>query len=397
VTYTRWFTAFILCLLIIGSSTAQDNAQPLILLIEGRFGSEGDLWEWTGGPTLRQKTHWEHNSEIRLSPLNNEIAYSSTAQNVVKANIDGLSGGRRPNNIWVIDTESDQAYRTADQPDDASFFVEGVPDKGLVRSSPMWSPDGAQIAWTERMYPDEILDSLMVYDRASQTTRLLSPDVSQYADPFYPLEGVWTDKGIIIYSDTYESGKNDLRALIFDPLTGQQKLSVSIALPRTDSRSLLPWMKMPAQYQGETWLAALYMLSETTMQCNLINLETGEIETCPALPIALIKEHAETSLIVTPFPQDKEFPVYGVVRSDGPLLLPSGNDRLFITRFALSPDGQAIAYQGYDMKTRKRDKTVFVWRDGVITEVPETGEPNDVTEFVWGATTWVIEFSALGQ
>src|SRR5687768_12651283 len=97
----RWLMSFLVCLLIIGSSIAQDEAAaPLILLIKGKFGGEGDLWAWAGGATLHQKTRWEHNSEIRLSPINDEIAYSSTAQNVVEANIEGLSGGRRPNNIW---------------------------------------------------------------------------------------------------------------------------------------------------------------------------------------------------------------------------------------------------------------------------------------------------------
>ncbi|MCZ7546936.1 MAG: hypothetical protein M5R40_26970 [Anaerolineae bacterium] len=193
------FLAVVLALAVGTSAGAQEEA-PAILLIDG------DLWSWLPpNGALRQLTTWGYNHEPVISPDGSRIAYNSAAEITVAAieREGGIGGGATPSNIWLMERATGEAFRVIDQPPDASLFVSGVPDKGVSRSTPTWSPDGAMLAWTELTYP-EGEHRLGVYDLASGQVRVMPLDIpEQYGVPT-PLWVAWGGGGIAVRSITVE-------------------------------------------------------------------------------------------------------------------------------------------------------------------------------------------------
>lgn len=404
-TYTRWLMGLLLGLMIIGSSAAQDASQPLVLLKANAEIGTGDLWEWTGGTNLRQKTQWGYNEELRLSPLNDEIAYHSWARLWVDhIQQNGMtSGGRFPGNIWIIANDSsDDGTRIGDQPAEAVITEQGVADNTLLRSAPMWSPDGTQIAWAEkREHAFEAPDTyrLVVYDKATQATRTLVEALPPQYGIDTGLEAYWVADSIVILSYP-ESAANlsDVSFLVFDATTGEQRFDIA-ASSFVEGEMYDPALAMPVEYMGKSWLGILHTYPEIFGQWNLIDVQTGEVvvpESEP--PSAVAAAQPDTSIEVgVHFASSGENILYFASRqSDGRQLELGLTEDQFIRNFALSPDGEAIAYQIYDRATDTYDSTVYVWHDGVVTQVPQTAD-SLITEFVWGATLWKIDFSALGQ
>lgn len=193
------FLAVVLALAVGTPAGAQEEA-PAILLIDG------DLWSWLPpNGALRQLTTWGYNHEPVISPDGSRIAYNSAAEITVAAieREGGIGGGATPSNIWLMERATGEAFRVIDQPPDASLFVSGVPDKGVSRSTPTWSPDGAMLAWTELTYP-EGEHRLGVYDLASGQVRVMPLDIpEQYGVPT-PLWVAWGGGGIAVRSITVE-------------------------------------------------------------------------------------------------------------------------------------------------------------------------------------------------
>src|SRR5258708_33613352 len=117
----------------IGTAQAQQPAQPLTLEISG------DYWTWSGAQSqLIRRTNWGYNLEPILSPDGKLVAYKSTAAlvvNAIKRNGPSI-GGDMPANIWVIDITNGNSQQIGKQPPGASFQVDGVRNKYVIRSNP---------------------------------------------------------------------------------------------------------------------------------------------------------------------------------------------------------------------------------------------------------------------
>lgn len=141
----------ILNLLVVGFggvtvSAAQTGEPPLIFMMDG------DLWSWNG-QALTQLTTWGHNERPVVSPNGRYFAYNSVARFVVEQG-RGYAGDP-PSNIWVGDVfapNSDGYFRVADQPANAGYNPDGS-IRGVLRSTPAWSPDGNRLAWSEVVLP----------------------------------------------------------------------------------------------------------------------------------------------------------------------------------------------------------------------------------------------------
>lgn len=107
--------------------------------------ANGDLFAWSQfGTPPEQLTFWGFNGGGLMSPDGTKIAFIS---------YDGVAGeeiasgerynefGDTPNNIWVMDIATREFQWINDQ--------TGGGDSGIVRSYPVWSPDGTRLAWTE--------------------------------------------------------------------------------------------------------------------------------------------------------------------------------------------------------------------------------------------------------
>jgi hypothetical protein len=389
-TFKRWLISLTLLLLFISSTFAQDAEQPIII-IKG-----GDLWDWTGGPALRQKTQWGYNSGIEISPITDEVAYSSVATVVVdhlrQAN-EGYAGAPLPNNLWVITIgSSDEAYRIADQPANASFMVPGVPDTTITRSGPIWSPNGQEIAWTEQITPGGLMYRVMIYDKATQTTRTLPTEIGT-EDKSLP--GIWTDAGLVMTTYTFNNSTITFEPtyVVLDPTTGEQKTMIKPMPILTANGTQRPMNAIPVQYEGGTWLAILYMGDlSTPSRWILYNLETGEQRDAPNPPTATrFFEDGHSAITVKAQILNNEVLSYDVFAPDGSWVQLTTNYQKYVSNFAISWDGQAIAYQLGTLGTVDRDSTIYVWRNGVIGTVPQTGGLGGAQEFAWAKATWFIK------
>jgi hypothetical protein len=188
------FIILISLLALVPAASAQFST-PLVITING------DFWTWYGDPSLPPVsiTQWGYNEPGVLSPDGGRIAYNSVAQIAVDAlnRVGPIGGGGLPSNIWVFDPISGSGTRLAEQPPDASFFTEGVADKGIVRSTPAWSPDGGRLAWAEQTYPDTV-GSIVVYDFASGASIIVASNLPPSIGVPAPKEVLWGQNGIVV-------------------------------------------------------------------------------------------------------------------------------------------------------------------------------------------------------
>jgi hypothetical protein len=181
---------WIILLLPLGSLNAQDEptTPPLI------FNTAGDLWRYdVESGTAEKFTDWGYNNMPLLHEATGLVAYNSLAQVWVEAieRGEGMSGSMA-SNIWVIDPLTQEAFRPADQPLDASIPA-GV---FILRSDPTWLPDGSKLAWGEYTLRGDLeAYSIAIFDRTSETTETFPlPETSYYGIPG-PLPVLWSPDG----------------------------------------------------------------------------------------------------------------------------------------------------------------------------------------------------------
>ncbi|MBL8117480.1 MAG: hypothetical protein JNJ78_08130, partial [Anaerolineae bacterium] len=134
----RWWWVVVLMLVTVSAARAQSDAGTLVLLIDS------DIYLWNEGdaaPVQVTDSGW---SQIpAISPDGRQVAYSTAAQVTLDAleRTGGFGGGGGlPSDIYVMELANGTATLVAGQAADASFMLEGVPDKGVTRGNPVWSP-----------------------------------------------------------------------------------------------------------------------------------------------------------------------------------------------------------------------------------------------------------------
>jgi hypothetical protein len=139
---------------------------PVILLLTGQKGSYGDIYTWNGASqSLKQLTSWGYNFAPHVSPDGKWLAYLSMSQTAVSAmaqeqavNVYAIS------NIWLYNLYTEEAVRIAEQPQNATIKSGNL----IYRGTPVWSPDGASIAWIES---DTHGERVAIYTLSSKNTR----------------------------------------------------------------------------------------------------------------------------------------------------------------------------------------------------------------------------------
>ncbi|MDX1990867.1 MAG: hypothetical protein SF029_00660 [bacterium] len=375
-------TLLILALMLGGTTAAQNPDAPLVIV------KNGDLWTWDGlSDSLTQITQWGFNEEIRVSPDATQIAYHSLAQVTVEAieREGGFGGGRLPGNIWIIDPLTGDGIRPGPQPTGASFFTPGVPDNVLYRSSPFWSPSGSQMAWTEyRSTTDFSQFNLIIYDVASSQSWIAASGLPPQVGAPAPMNGVWGTTGIVLFNTQLDpvSGEMVNGYLLYD---SQGNPMMDILLPADAERVIVE--EQLVTYNDTEYIAIRY----NTQEWDLLDLTTGELIPAPAEPIAVSAITLDTSLQIH---HGADTTVasrgYDILEADGtPLELPMPSGRVF-GRAALSPDGRAAAFQFMDAETGLMDAPVYIWREGILSLVPDIDGNDFVTELAWGPVKWII-------
>ena len=155
---------------------------PLIIAIAGNSGSgsvDADLWAWYGvGQPLKQLTHYGHNGIPVYSPDGKFVAYQSMAKELLPlfARGNGISG-ELDSDIWLLEVATDEAVALNAQPAGykATVKIDGTVDVGIIRSDPVWSPDGKFLAWTEADPTGQ--NRLMSYDLRQKQSKGLLLDI----------------------------------------------------------------------------------------------------------------------------------------------------------------------------------------------------------------------------
>jgi hypothetical protein len=389
----RLMVILLIALCFNGITQAQNASLPLVLEVDG------DIWTWKAGDAaLTRLTEWGYNSDLAVSPDGTQVAYYSLAQIVVEAieRDGGFGGGKLPGNIWVMETTTGEAYRAADQPAGASFFTPGVPDKAIVRSTPMWSPDGSKLAWTEYDYADEMNNPflrLVVFDTVSKTAQVIADDVPFPAGVPAAMNGDWTEAGIFLYHYMADPNTGNLSnaLLVYSP--DGTRLN-ELFYGETPDRIVA--MAVPVMYQNQTYLAALMLtIASNQREWQMIDpLEAGATwQPAPAVPerVARLNPNNSLRLMWSRPPAAENYPDTATIIEDGTPVnfdLASGT---WIFQPALSPDGKSVAFTIFDPQAGAHDPSVYVWdsQDDALLSVPVNPE-SFVHQIVWGAMVWEI-------
>ncbi|MCC6613808.1 MAG: hypothetical protein IT320_10045 [Anaerolineae bacterium] len=366
-------------LIVAGASLVNAQAEaPLIISLNG------DLWSWTGDPTQPPYalTSWGYNDPGVLSPDGTRIAYNSVAQFVVEAmgRVGSVGGGALPSNVWVINVGSGDGVRVAEQPGDASFFTEGVPDRGIIRSDPAWSPSGGQLAWAEETYPERI-NSIVVHDFAAGP-RVIASNLPPSAGVPAPKEVRWGQSGILV-RDTQASGDGSLVTTfsLYSPDGGL-----------FNTFQVGDGMRTPVFYAfmqagGREAIGVLFNDGVWT----LYDPFSGAAEVAAGIPEMFSLSNPGGSLALSPIINDAGGFTWRLFDPAGVTLAEFVSAPYFVPqRYALSPSGQAVAYSDYLEDQRIFSDNINVWQAGAITVIPDAVGFPLIGGLTWAPVGWRV-------
>ena len=319
------------------------------------------------------------------SPDSQHIAYISEPLMVAEGieRVGGVGGGTLPSHLWLCGIGSDGSELTliGDQPADASFMTENVPDKGVAHSIPVWSPDSTKIAWTELHYP-QTDNWLAIYDLASgEITRVVIPAVAPAGIPA-PLGALWGDYGIVIQWVEFAEDA-DFLPLVFAVFDSNGELMIQ-NLFQPQSSDEFPFRVIPLQNADRKLLALQFPMG----RWELLNIETGEPEPLSRDLYMEVRHPTNpegNSLVLVPDAGGSDR--WYLVDAQDLILDTQGLPVLFDIHLrdwvALSGKGEVAAITD----------AVHVWRDGKIFEIPATREvAENFVGMSWGAEDWQPRF-----
>lgn len=142
---------------------------------------------------------------MSLSPNSRYILYTP----IVEFPDSNGYAGPRLTDIYMIDLATGETRLIAGQPDDATTHAQGI-----YRGNPIWSPDGNQVAWTERLDESELYianletgEIRLVADRVpSQTLASSTASITLWSQ----------ENGIMIEHVVYDENLLNPRTVSFD-------------------------------------------------------------------------------------------------------------------------------------------------------------------------------------
>lgn len=354
---------------------AQTDDSPLFMIIDNQ------LWSWTPDDAAPQRvTDRPSVDDMVVSPDGTQLAFVGMADLTVEAiqRTGGFGGGGTPTDIWLLDIATGRIRHIAQQPPDASLMIQGVEDKGVSRSVPVWSPDGTRLSWAELVLPN--LDhQIVIYNVASNTIETTITDIPPQVGVPAPLELTWGEPGILYRSWSLNADGVQEDALVLHAPDGS--LISSILLDNSTRRVIdYLWVRIDEQefigirYNDDQW--------------EVMSPYTGSSQPLVEPPQAYSRL-APDALSLTFQGIEVEDWMWSAVSSAGSSVLQgNGNSP---SRITLSPSGQAVAFNDYLTQDRVYENIVQVWRDGQTLTVPEAPSQRFIMHLVWGPIAWRAE------
>jgi hypothetical protein len=369
------------CLVVVSSAArAQQTGLPLVALING------DLWAWReGDKALTRLTTDAQVQEISLSPDGTRLAYTAWAQitqDAVKRE-GGIAGGALPSDVWIYDRVTGSTLQVGGQPPGAAFFAPGVPDKAVIHGSPAWSPDGKRLAWSELTYPDS-KNSLAIYTPETDSSRRVVENLPDQAGVPVPMPVWWSEANVLVVRSTTLNASTQFEdaMLVYTPDGAPVN---AFTLTSGDDE---PLDFLPARSGGQPVMLVRFRLSgwQAIDPVSGTRAPAGPPQQASAYePDASLKVAFQSSGGASPF--NLSFQIRGTSQTQP--AIPLGP--LALARVTLSPDGQSVVYQPFDVGSGVSLDDIYVWRAGTTLPLPKAPtEPAIVQNFVWGPTVWLV-------
>jgi hypothetical protein len=361
----------------VGSAAAQSELPetPLVALVDN------NLYGWTPGESaLTQLTSTNYGLLPSVSPDATEIAYGVYAPITIDAvaRTGGIGGGSMPSDIWLLNSSTGETRPIAVQPENASFFTEGVDDYAISRSQPMWSWDGMMLAWAEHVYPLQQND-VMVHDFATGTSRVLYDAFPEQAMVSGPMSLTWVGPFVVVRSIGADASNNFTDT--FFVIGADGSLVQTIPMPEEINIQRFEMV----QQNGRAYLGVMGNDASWTLYDPVSGVQEplqGYVETFAWLA-------AETSLALEPRQDESGNPIWQAHDSLGRPVERYATARYYPTeRITLSPDGQTVAFAFYDADARVFEDTVRVQSGSTGGNMPDAVEDPFVWAFVWGPMSW---------
>ncbi len=348
---------------VVAQGDSQDQA-PLILWIRG------DLYSVTSFDAA--PVALTQNGTISrpvLAPDGQQIAYKAAAAVGMEAldRVDAngyIADIDLPGDIYLLDSAEGTPLKIAGQPVDASLLVSGTLDNATIRSTPVWSPDGSQIAWIEYAYPDG-QPALRVYNVATADTTTLVADIPAPTVQGAPPALRWGSGGIAVNASTDAAGEQDY--LLYDT-TGKLLSRPRLAAVPDDQVVDFAWVEGINQlgilYQSAGWI--------------LIDPASGVAQAAQNIPQITTAAAGSRTLR------------FGADATEGFFWEVVGTNAAAVgspAQVTLSPDGQQVAFIGFPSSG-----AVSIWQNDDTSAIPNTGSNLDelqVGALLWGYTYWI--------
>lgn len=362
-----------------------DNpAADLVVFVQG-----GNLWVWNVATGESQPITL--NTQIRgiaVSPAGGAVAVLDWAPISYDAveRVGGIGGGPLPSDISLINYVTlEPGYTIAPQPEDASFFTPNVMDNAILRSTPVWSPDGGSLAWAEVHYPSFTPESnrVMIYTVATGETRMLVSNLPESGGVPGPLDVKWGEGGFALLYYAFDPADASMRPHLLISDTNGTLLSDTL-IPEEET----------GVFQDYQWVtgstAPALLLTFADGHAELLDPTTGTHEPAPGTP----------QLYSTVFPDDSLALSYGAATGaadywnsfawtattpDGqPIALPVTAS---LGSVALDAGGQRIAYTN-------DHGGLSVWQGGQVIDMPGTLVVDPYAPVFWGPNGWRVGASS---
>src|SRR5690349_16947294 len=172
---------------------AQIAADPIYFLHDQM------LFRWTDAGLEPFGGQFPKTFSYSVSPIGDKLVYQSDSDLAVKTQAAECpcNGKEWPSNLRIVDLSSGYQTLIAGQPDGAQTAADEV-----LRSHPLWSPDGNMIAWAESQQNDSVL---VVFNLITQETKVVAHHLPVPKNGTSVLSSLyaWTAMGIMVEKIDY--------------------------------------------------------------------------------------------------------------------------------------------------------------------------------------------------